>query len=86
MNNGNREDNVEKLLSGPCLVIQCGHVADAKVQWLETKPGNPPDLLFSGFPASGRMMLSKGTVLLACARCKGQLDVIQAEYGRTLVL
>lgn len=86
MNNGNREDNMEIVRGGGCLVIQCGHCSEAKVQWIETKEGNPPDLLFSGFPASGRVMLAKKAILLACERCKGQLDVIQEEYARTLVL
>jgi len=77
---------MESIIVGGCLVIQCGHCSEAKVMWMETKAGNPPDLLFKGFPASGRMILSKATVLLACERCKAQLDVIQAEYAKTLTL
>lgn len=68
------------------LMIQCGHCAQAVVNYIENGQGKPPDLLFSGFPAAGRVMLSKATVLLACERCKAQLDVIMDEYGRSLVL
>jgi len=68
------------------LIVQCGHCAQAVVNYIENGQGRPPDLLFSGFPAAGRMMLSKKTVLLACDRCKSQLDVIMAEYGKTLTL
>ena len=68
------------------LMIQCGHCSQAVVNYIENGQGKPPDLLFSGFPGAGRVMLSKKTVLLACERCKAQLDVIMAEYGKTLTI
>lgn len=85
MNNGDKEDNMAEIFK-PVLVIQCSHCPNAAVEWRENEPGKPPDLLFRGFPTNGRMMLSKGTVLLACDRCRGQLDVIHAEYGKTLTI
>jgi len=76
---------IQKIDERP-LVVQCGHCAQAVVIFMENGENKPPDLLFSGFPEAARMMLSKKTVLLACNRCKGQLDVIVEEYGKTLVL
>jgi len=70
----------------PVLVVECGHCGGARAVWWNSKPGNPPDLWFQNFPTSGRVMLSNKTILLACDRCKGQLDVIMAEYGKTLSL
>lgn len=70
----------------PALVIHCGHCPEARVFWVENDTGKPPDLVFRGFPKGGRLMMSKENVLLACDRCKAQLDVIQAEHGKTLWL
>lgn len=84
MNNGDKEDNMAEIFK-PVLVIQCSHNPGATAEWRENEAGKPPDLLFRGFPASGRMVMSKQTIFLSCDRCRGQLDVIVAEYGKTLV-
>lgn len=70
----------------PVLVIECGHCGGARAHWHAPQPGQPPDLWFERFPRSGRVMLSNGTVLVACQLCQGQLDVIRREYGKTLEL
>ncbi len=85
VNNGDKEDNMAEIFT-PVLVIQCSHCPGAKVEWKENSPGKPPDLIFRGFPSGGRMVMSQKTILLACDRCRGQLDVIQEEYGKTLVI
>lgn len=73
-------------LGVPVLVVECGHCSGARAHWWAPKPGNPPDLWFENFPRKGRVMLANKTILLACAMCSRQLDVIRAEYGKTVVL
>lgn len=70
----------------PVLVIQCCHCPNARVEWMENKAGKPPDLIFRGFPENGRIIMSANTVLLACDRCRGQLDMMQEEYGKTFTI
>jgi len=83
----NSVDNVNIVNIGMALlVVECGHCPGARAVWWDAKPGEPPDLWFQNFPNTGRMMLSNKTILLACDRCKGQLDTIRKDYGNVLEL
>ena len=68
-----------------CFIVQCGHCQAAKAFWCSRNDGSePPDLYWEGFPAKGRMLLMKETIILSCWNCRESLDRIVNEYGKTL--
>jgi hypothetical protein len=68
---------VKKLVSSVPVISSCPHVDHAQVLWMETQPGEPPEFCFSGFPNSGRIMMSKQTVIIVCHRCARELNNLQ---------
>lgn len=56
------------------MVAQCGHCENAVALWTTNNDGSvPPDLIFSGFPKAGRMLLTNQVIYMACEQCKNGL-------------
>jgi hypothetical protein len=55
-------------IATPALVKHCQH-CNPTFDWIESKEGKAPEVVFSGFPGAGVMVLSKKTVIVLCARC-----------------
>jgi len=70
----------------PAFVIGCTHCGNVKAAWVENDGQKPPDLIWDEFPRSGRMVMSKETIIVACRACRDSLDAIIQEYGNTLTL
>lgn len=81
----NSVNSVDKIIT-PAMVVQCGHAPGAEVYWEQETPQRPPTMLFRNFPANGRICLARKTVILACPACSKDIDVILAEYQKSLTL
>jgi len=69
------------LVKKPILVAQCGHLGNAEAWWTTENDGNHmPDLWFSGFPTTGRVMMSNQIIYLSCRACSNGLDAVVSDH------
>lgn len=69
----------------PQFIIGCTHVSKAKAFFCHQNDGTePPDLWIKDFPQNGRLILTHGSICLACWTCRESLDSIVREYGKTI--
>ena len=61
-------------------VVHCQH-CNPKVLWAVNTEGEPPHLMYKGFPPMGQIILSKNTVVVTCDKCSEQLDVILKQMS-----
>jgi len=66
----------EKTISSVPSVTHCEHVARPQFLWIQTEPNQAPEFCYSGFPESGRVVLSKGNVMVVCHRCARELNAL----------
>ena len=61
--------------SGDNLLIEhCMHVSAPYFWWVVNEAGKPPEFVYKAFPESGRVILSKGKVIVLCGRCSIPID------------
>jgi len=59
-------------------VLHCQHV-HPQVWWITYEPNLPPQFGYTGFPADGQVVLSKGKVIVVCRKCSGAVEIMKDE-------